>query len=338
MIRLYRWLLVLVGLSGAGAVFAQTTVAGPSAAQQCLTRGDVTLGTPDYPQREFESKQEGAVLVELRFDGSDTPPKVEVLAPDIRNAFVESVLAFARAYRVPCLENGQTARLRQEFVFRPTDGRRVQAFLPADGDARRAARLSACMKHADGVLRPNYPDAALSAGEQGTVFLRLKFADANSPPQVTSVDRSVSRALVRAATHHAEGLRMPCHEGAAVQTAMMYTFLYEGGPRVALTDPSFVKFLGAVKDIRSANVYFDFNAMGCPFDLRLHMLQPFAANQVGELDAPRPERRFFMDWLSRQQLDLDARTNNMVLGQHMDLRVPCTVLSLGNAPGGGASQ
>lgn len=333
-----RRLLALVGLCAAGSAVAQTTVVAPSAAQQCLTRGDVTLGAPVYPQRQFELKEAGTVVVELRFDRADAPPKAEVLQPDVRDAFVEAVLAFAKAYRVPCLESGQTAQLRQEFVFRPTDGRRVQAFLPADAEAERAARLSRCMKHAGRVARPSYPEAALNAGEQGTVFLRLKFSDSNGPPQVTSLDRSVSRALVREATDYAEGLRMPCHEGAAVETAIMYRFLYKDGPRVALTDPSFVKFLAGVKGIRSANVYFDFSTMGCPFDLRLRMLQPFAPNDVGELDAPHPERRFFLDWLSRQQLDLDARTNNMVLGQHMDLRVPCTVLSLGNQPGGGASQ
>jgi hypothetical protein len=334
-----RLLLAMAGLGAAGAVSAQTAVVAPSAAQQCLTRGEVTLGAPVYPQREFELKESRTILVEMRFDRADAPPKVEVVAPDVRDAFVESVLAFAKAYRVPCLQSGQTAQLRQEFVFRPTDGRRVRAFLPADADSQRAARLSKCMRHVDGAVRPEYPEAALNAGEQGTVFLRLKFSDANRAPEVTSVDRSVSRALVREATYHAEGLRMPCHDGGpAAEAAVMYKFLYEGGPRVALTDPSLVKFLGAVKGIRSANVYFDFNTMACPFDLRLRMFQPFAQNEVGELDAPHPERRFFLEWLSRQQLDIDARSNNMVLGQHMDLRVPCTVLSLGNQPGGGASQ
>jgi hypothetical protein len=329
---------VLIGLSWAGAANAQTVTAMPSAAQRCLTRGDVKSETPVYPREAYEARISAHVVAQLTFERPDAQPRIRIDDEGISRVFIESVHDFVRAYRVPCLEPGQRAQLRQEFVFRPTDGRRVRAWLPQDADGQRQARLAACKKRNDNVPRPDYPTRALMDLEQGTVVFKLRFEDADRAPQIVLADDSVNGQLIDAAREHAAGWRLPCHEGGPVEMLMLYQFFIEGTRQTVLAHPTFANFLRAVKGIQQANLYFDFDTMGCPFDVRLRLYQPHADNEVGELGEPHPERRFFLDWLRRQQLALDARSLNRVVGQHMDLRVPCGRVDLGDRRGGGASQ
>ena len=296
------------------------------------------MGTPIYPQASFERRDSGRVAVELDFHKPDTQPRIKVLASEGGDAFETAVREFVRAYRVPCLEPGQTVQLRQEFVFKPTDGRRVSHSEPLDADEQRRLRLYSCVAH----LRPNerieYPSRAREREEHGTVVLKLEFTDPSAAPQISVIDNAKSVSLSYAAREHAQGMRMPCHTGASVDFIQLYDFRFEGGARVLLTDVSFAGFLRSVKGIQQANVYFDFHAMGCPFEIRLKLYRPHGANVVGELGAPNPERRFFIDWLRRQELNLDRQTLNAVLGQQLTLTVPCTVLNLGATSGGTPSQ
>lgn len=331
-------LLVSAWLVVAGSAFAQTIAVAPTVAQRCLTRGELTMGAPVYPQQAFERRDTGRVAVELDFERPDTAPRVKVTASEGGPVFEKAVREFLEAYRVPCLEAGQKAQLRQEFVFKPTDGRRVRSSEPIDAEAQRVWRMSACVNHLRPSERVNYPSEALRRGEVGTVVLKLQFLDAQTPPSITVLDDVGSPVLAAAAKAFAVGFRMPCQEGGPVDFVQFFTFQIAGDARVVLTDVSFVGFLRSVKGIQGANVYFDFKEMGCPFEVRLTVNKPHGLNRVGELGEPNSERRFFLDWLRRQELNLDAKTLNAVLGQEVTLTVPCTVLNLGTKSGGGASQ
>ncbi len=331
-------LLALGALALAGTADAQTIAVSPSAAQRCLTRGELTLGSPTYPQESFERRDSGRVLVELTFSSSDTAPSVDVIEDEGGRTFVASVRTFVDAYRVPCLEAGQSATLRQEFVFKPTDGRRAYFSPPVDADAQRQERLQACIAHQSPKERVVYPAEAVKRGEHGTVIVKLTFSDATSPPSATVLDDVNSSALRRAALAYSEGYRMPCHAGASVEVVQFYTYRFEGDAKVLLNDMPLTSFLRNVKGIEQANAYFDFTTMGCPFEVRLTLYQPFSANAVGELGARNPERRFFLDWLRRRELNLDTKTLRAVVAQQTTISVPCTILSLGNPPGGGASK
>jgi Gram-negative bacterial TonB protein C-terminal len=331
-------LVALCALVLTGTAAAQTTTVSPTAAQRCLTRGELTLGSPAYPQESFERRDAGRVLVELTFRRPDAAPAVNLIDEVGGRPFVESVRTFAEAYRVPCLEAGQSATLRQEFVFKPTDGRRAYFSPPIDADAQRQERLQECIAHQRPTERIQYPNQAASRGEHGTVVLKLTFSDATSPPAITVLDDVNSAALRRAALWYAEGYRMPCHAGAQVELVQFYTYKFEGDARVLLNDMPLTTFLRNVKGIEQANAYFDFNTMGCPFEVRLTLHQPFSDNAVGELGVRNPERRFFLDWLRRRELNVDTKTLRAVVAQETTIAVPCTVLSLGNQPGGGASK
>ena len=157
MSRKRRWL----GMNVAAALLAvlctaanaQTTVVTPSPAQRCLTRGELLLGTPIYPQKSYEEKASGRVTVELEFRAADAAPRVlEIEAKTSDGSvhadrFERAVRDFIGAYRVPCLALNETARLKQEFVFVPHDGRGVTLMASSDEATRRAGQLLRCLRH-----------------------------------------------------------------------------------------------------------------------------------------------------------------------------------------------
>jgi hypothetical protein len=331
------WLLAV-----AGATQAQTTVVAPSAAQRCLTRGEVLLGTPEYPQRALERKASGRVTVELEFSAPDAAPrvlKIDSKSGDDADAFERAVRDFTAAYRVPCLRADERSLLNQEFVFVPHDLRGVTMMASRDEQSVRAERLRRCMRHGKPDDKPAYPLPDLRVERQGTAILRVEFTGPDEAPRVAVLDDGGSRWFGEGARDYALGYRMPCHDrSGSVDVVQLYVYKIEGGSRIVLTDMAFLSLLRSIKGIRSASVYFDFNTMGCPFDVHFQPMQPHAPNTVGEVGPPNPERRFFLDWLSRQQLDLPQRELNAVIGQSALVSVPCTVLNLGQRSGGGGSQ
>jgi hypothetical protein len=337
-------LLALGALVCARPATAQTTVVAPSPAQRCLTRGGPTLGTPAYPQEAFAVKVGARVVVDLEFASPTAAPlvrKIDAGDTDSRfaRAFTDEVRRFIGDYRVPCLPANETTSLRQEFAFLPQDGRPVSMLSSMSEQERRAGRMSGCMRHAQPGTKPDYPMNDLRREQQGTVVLRAEFADGDSAPKLTVLDDGGSGALADSAREFAEGFRLPCHDKAgAVDFVQLYIFKIEGGARVVLKDTPLLSLLGNVKGIRSANVYFDLNTMGCPFDVRFTPMQPHAPNRVGEIGDTNVERRFFLDWLTRLQIDLPQRQLNAVTGQDAVVSVPCTILRLGSTTGGSASQ
>lgn len=331
---------VLVALCGwwlwAPTAFAVTVTLAPSDALRCMTPAEAERVALEYPKEVFERKEGGTVDVELTFTDPVSAPRVSVTGDPLAS-LANAVRRHVRQYRVPCLAEGQTATLKQSFLFTPTDGRKVTWTKPQDTADVQRGELLRCIVNARS-KSPGYPMSAVRREEQGTVVLGLTYKDAGSPPDIAVLDDTPYSPLIDTAKEHAAGFRMPCHTGAPLRTAVEYIFRIEGGDRVVVKDMSLTSYLRGVKDIRSANVYFDFGAMKCPFDVRIRMSQPVSDNQVGEVGEAVPERRFFLDWLSRQRLTLDKKTQNSVLGQMTTVSIPCGVLSLGHVAGGGAGQ
>jgi hypothetical protein len=278
----------------------------------------------------------------MRFTSPTLPPEVgdiDVSAGTFRAQFRQSVLDFVASYRVPCLNPEQPSALRQEFVFVPHDGRPVTMFATRDEQALRIARLQRCVTQPEPRTLPEYPPQLVLSEVQTTVVLRLAFTGPTAEPAITVLNDGGSVLFPRAVRKHADGYRMPCHDGAGpAEIIMTYVFMVSGAQRLILRDMPLVNLLGSVKGIRSANVFFDFSTMGCPFDLRFRLLQPYAPNEVGEVGPTHPDRAHFLDWLSRQQLELRPSDINALIGQHALVNVPCTVLDLGQRGGSGASQ
>jgi hypothetical protein len=106
-----------------------------------------------------------------------------------------------------------------------------------------------------------------------------------------------------------------------------------------LRDVQLTDFLRATKGIRDANVYFDTNRMGCPFDVRVTVLMPYSRNKVVQVGSTHPERTMFMEWLSTRELEASVDVLSQVLGKYATVTVPCAVIDLTPAiPGGTGSK
>lgn len=336
-LRAAPWIGVIAAVAVAGAV-AQVQTLTPSETLACLMPQAAQRGTPKYPERSFERREGGRVAVTLDFTTADGAPKVLVTDGGDLGEFKDAVLDHVRRYRVPCLKPGQAARLTQEFSFVPTDARKVRWLAPVDAADERRAQLLRCVVHQSPGTKPDYPQRALRDGAQGTVVLHVVFRSPDAAPTIAVVDDGLDGSLAKSAVQFAGGYRMPCHEGDPVSTTHLYKFRIQDGAYVTFNDVSLISFLRVVKGIKQAQAYFDFKEMGCPFDVRFVLNQPYSPNGVGEVGAPMSARSHFLDWLRRQELDLPRQTHNAVLGQITTVSVPCTVLDLGTTAGGGASQ
>lgn len=322
----------------AAPVRAQIAALTPSEALACLTPPSDKRGAPDYPEDAYRRKDGGKVSVELVFTAPDEPPNITLTRGQTFAALEDAVRDHVRRYRVPCVAAGQSATLRQEFVFVPTDGRRVRWSAPEDAEDERRTRMLECLSHLIPGSKPVYPAMLGERGVQGTVVIRSKFFAPGAAPDVTVLDDAGSNALSASAVEWAKGQRMPCLDGKALDVTTFFMFRMDGGARAVLKDQPLVQFLASVKGIREASLYFDTREMTCPFELRFQLNQPYLPNSVGEVGQPDPTRRFLLDWLRRVHLDIPRRYANAVLGDSMTIHVPCVTVNLGALSGGGASQ
>lgn len=323
--------IVCLALALAGAAHesaAQTVGAAPSAAQQCLTRAPGHDEPLVYPSELLARKDGARFKVSMTFRGPNAAPWFKVVDDKpIDNTFIRAVREYVAGYRVPCMAEGDPpVVLQQQYVFVPNDGRKVMASAPTDEQARSRQELAKCVRHEVGTI-PDYPEGARVLEIQGKVYLELAFDAPNVPP-VVSVHASSDSRLQAAALRYAQGMRMPCHPGGARHAAdLLYEFKLFAGDRKLLKDANVASLVRAAAS-PSRPAYFDWNTMGCPFDLRLTYYQPHRPNVVRQLETDQPERRAFMDWLAALRLRLDDKTNTAVLGETMTVHVPCGQLDL----------
>ena len=316
----------LLAIAWAGWAQAQQVALDTSAVVRCLTPAADVRGTPDYPFDALKSGTDGRVKVRLSFSAVDQPPRVEVLEGD--GAFVDAVKQHVREFRVPCLSAADApAQLTQEYVFRRDRRQVLWSHLEDLADARRREMLK-CVAHASGQKSPDYPYRARQESVQGRVLARLVFDAADRPPKATVHARKNARLLEREVAQWVEDLRMPCHTGSPLAADWTFVFRFEGDAAYGFGGVSLRALLASIKDIQRQTVAFDFNTMGCPFDLRLHYLQPYMPNSVGQVGSHDAARRPFLDWLSKAELNLPAATQDAVFADFADLHIPCLKINL----------
>jgi Gram-negative bacterial TonB protein C-terminal len=325
----------LLVLAVAAPAWASEVSLAPSEALRCMTPLGDARGAIKYPEVALERKEGGLVHTEMTFEDAVSPPSIKIVNQPFQ-ALALSVIEHLQSFRVPCLQLGQRVVIRQDFRFDPTDGRHVLWTNARDAADSTRRQQVGCVKWPG--KAPAYPAAALRRNEQGVVVMRLKFVDPDKPPEVTVLDNAPGSALIRAATDFASNARVPCLAGEPVEMQIEYRFRIADSDRIVLRDMPLRTLLGALKGIHSAQVFFDFNEMKCPFDVRLRMRQPVGDNRIGEVGESVPERAFFLDWLSRQRLDLKPEVANRLIGDQTTISVPCGTLNLGAKQGGGASQ
>jgi hypothetical protein len=300
----------------------------PSSALACL---NLLPGAPAqvmYPASLLERKEGATVEVELEFRGADRAPKVKVLNEVGNYEFVSAVKEFVAQMRVPCMEENQTpVTLRQKYVFDPLGARKVFPSVAVDlADAERKAQIK-CLVHKEPGTTPVYSPYSRRHEEQGVVIARLRFYAPDQAPTLEMLGSTEHRELKKSVSNYVEGLRLPCMTSAPIDTKIIYKFIISGGSRVLLRDTSLLSLLANSKDL-SVPAKFDFNAMNCPFEVRVTYYRPFDKNLVVELDNSHPDRQEFLRWMSGITLKLDGAQANRVLGDSMTVSVPCGKLDL----------
>lgn len=301
----------------------------PSVALQCLTvEGGGQPGKPEYPAAAFKRREGGEVKVELVFAAPDQPPEVRLLDDNALPSLVDAVRRHVERLRVPCKPPAtEPARLVQEFVFVPNDGRTVMPMQVRDAADAQQTRMFQCLQYITPGARPVYPLGPLSRGEEGKFLARLSFDSATRAPSVTYLAEARGGTFKHAIEDYVQGYRLPCHSAGIAQVDILFTFVIEDGQRTIVRNLSLVQALRAARDLDTP-VAFDFSAMGCPFDVQITYMRPFKPSRVHELGSSHPARSPLLDWLSRLTLDLDPRNNVAVLGDKFTVSVPCGKLDL----------
>lgn len=322
-------ILALLGLAAAGPMpAAAQSVLTTSAALACLTPPAAERGLPAYPRDAADRKDGGTVKAELLFTGPDQAPTFRSLCPFIQPAFIAAVQGHVQSWRVPCMPaGGEAVRLLLDFVFTPGDGRRVVSGPPVDAADLQRRLQQRCLTRILPGDHPDYPPAAARAGTQGNILVRLRFDSPTQPPQATFLATGRDPVLKAEVEDWVQGYRLPCMGRAPIDLEMVFRFHLEGGPRTNIRDMALRQFVMSARDVPRP-AYFDFTAMGCPFDLRVSYRQPYARNGLFELDNSVPERQPFLDWLSQLALRLPEKTQQQVLGDTFTLSVPCGKLDI----------
>ncbi len=319
-------LAVVVSLAGAGAS-AQVVTLAPSQALACMTPPEPERGLPAYPAELVTAKIGGTVRVELVFTAPDRAPAVRVLDDSASTGLEDAVRAHAARLRVPCLPPGaEPARIAQDYVFRPDDGRRVAALAPEDLDEPGRHRLAACLTRIAGPAL-EYPRRAQDDGQEGNYLVRLRFTNPAAAPEIRIVAGPQHAPLRRALNGFAQEYRLPCMGTAPVELDLLYSFRIDGYPRTVLKDMRLTQMLGSAARM-PLPASFDFSTMGCPFDLRVTHRQPYARHVVKQIEPAHPGRRSFIDWLAQVELKLSDQQSQQVLGDTFTVSVPCAKLDL----------
>ncbi|WP_295639430.1 hypothetical protein [uncultured Methylibium sp.] len=294
----------------------------------CLNQPAQGLGPLSYPKDAADRKEAAVVRVKLTFKSADAAPSVDVLYNSGRAAFAGVVQDHVKTYRLPCLTaSAAPVSATQEFQFVPGDGRKVIWSEPRPDADEGDEAMAACLKTKG---RPEYPYRALRDGVQGTVLARMTFAGPDAAPQTEIVFDGGSAALANAVKAYVRGYRLPCLEAirAPVTATQQFTFLVDAESIYVLKDASLKQFLGVIDGLDTQRVRFDLNTMGCPFDLRFTLYQPYQPNAVGEVGTSDPNRRELLEWLKTISLKLPPEAKRLVIGDSMTVAVPCGVLDL----------
>ncbi len=151
------------------------------------------------------------------------------------------------------------------------------------------------------------------------------------PPTVKVLYQDSDPAFMAAVLKHMSKYRLPCKKmGSPAVTAEHTSVFFVGdGPEPEKSQTlDLLNYLAMTKDAQQLKAYFDFETMACPFDLKVLHRRPFLHNTAIEVGEENINRRNFMEWLAKRELNLTERQSKAVFGSPITVHVPCAVLNL----------
>lgn len=331
------WALVLGMALGMGSAWGQTdaqAVMDPRIAERlaCLTRP----AKPSFPTRNRYDDRVAALRVKLRFEPGRAKPQLEVLHAVADAELQELAFAYLEGFRLPCLGAGDPV------VEAIQDMR-----LDAQTDPSPVAWASDPSERFDCVVtpptRPDFNPSFLFDSIEHVIVVARFEGDGNAPPEVALKFTSGYGRAEESALNHVRSYRMPCRKAGdpPVQFEQPFVFVPQGYRRTLLkrTEFSLRELLGFVRDLTEHAAYFDLNSMGCPFQVRLNLLQPRLLNRVTEAPPRNPNRAAFLHWLSTLRLNWpNERQERDLFGVPLTVQIPCGTVDLRPSPPAAASS
>lgn len=292
---------LIAGAACIGVAQAQVDALSASDEAKCL-RHIGGADKPVYPPEVLARKEGAALNLTMTFDSPDGAPQVAfepAFLGEVGLQLEQSVRDYAAGLRVPCLQPGKRAMLRQTYAFVPYDTRSVYVERVADADSERRKAMLACITRRAGAPEPTYSTRGRQKEEQGNVLLELTFHSHTEPP-VSRVLAAPFQASIRGvALADAANLIMPCNDGNPIRMTRLYQFRLIDAKRVVMRDLSLRDLLASADNLPTG-VRFDTQVMGCPFDLRLTYWQPHAPNEVLQFEPDaRSGGRWSTGWARR---------------------------------------
>lgn len=293
----------------------------------CMTMTDKNARV-EYPEFLLTRKEGGVVPVELVFHAPNEAPKVKVTDDTAYYEMIRAVERYVVRFRMPCMEVGDPpVTIRQSYVFQPNDGRKVMVSETLDAaDEARHSQL-ACITHVNPGSIPDYPKFSRRNGEQGKFFVEMRFTASDTSPELKLLAASKSPLLRASVEKYVEGYRMSCLKSEPLTVKQLIYFELSYAERYILKDSTLKTLIRSAREVPQP-AYFDFNTMGCPFDLRMKYFRPYSTNSVKELENSNPARAPLLNWLSMVTLKLREDDNIANLGNEFTVTIPCGKLNL----------
>lgn len=328
-----RWLVSLALLLGCLCAQAQgLQFDQPPSQLGCLTSTQPQYKRPEFPEAALKAAQIAVTRILLRFVAADQAPVVEVTYNSGDESFARVVREFVANYRLPCLNAAAGAvEATQEFQFVSRGQEPLIVLNPPRSNDRTIAQLDAeCLASIKSAAPPDYPAESRKRGEYGSVLVRLKFLSSDAEPEVTVLYDSGSRLLANVVRASVSKYRLPCMKpGEPPMGAIQrFQFSYGGAESKLQANVTLIQLAAMIKDVAAQKVRFDFNTMGCPFDLKFSLYRPYTVNSVSEVTTSDPNRRELLEWLRGASLDIPGHAMKTVIGNTTTVSVPCGVLDL----------
>jgi hypothetical protein len=332
--RRFVTLVLMVGvLMAVPALGQELMVSAKDTALSCLT-STAPGAKIEFPSEAMERRMGAQVKLRLRFDKPDSAPRVDVLANSGGSPmFADLALRHARNYRLPCLAAGVEQDATQVFSFLPRDDRPiVWGEVTPNSD-----RLAQCVTRDGESLpwsaKPQFPVTAMRRGLEGVVLARMVFSSPSAPAEVSILFDGGHPEFGVSVSKFLQDVRLAClHPGETFTASSPFHFRMSESKVLVLKDMQLAQFVGAIDPEAlkqpAHQVRFDLSAMGCPFEVRLGLYQPYQDNTVGEIGASDPRREPLLRWLGTVPLALDKTQLKRVLGQYFNIAVPCGTLNL----------
>lgn len=331
---LRAWRSLLVGLmtfastAALAQAFGGMEVNASHKYKECLTPAAQDRGAPEYPENEYLQKVAGKAVVQLKFTAPDRAPIVWFVEEAHTRGFNQSIRKFVEQYRLPCmLPNADPVVWTQEFNFEPGDGKTL--VVPTVKD--RASKYdSKCLIQPKSRFSSNVYEDLIRSYVSYRILLSTTFTAQNTAPIVRVIyDGGRPRAAAEV-KEHIETYRYTCPMLAGDEHRMqhLYKFAAKDAPIAVFKDGGLKEFLGMVDKDSVGSVKFDTEQMGCPFDLKVRVLQPYAPNGVQQMGTYDPRRRPLTQWIEKLKVNLRQDLEPKMIGESMRVTVGCMGIDL----------